>query len=398
MYYNKFNDESISALAFGMMRLPVDSSNAVDEKQTFEMVDYAIANGVNYFDTAYPYHGGISEIVAGKALKRYPRDKFYLATKFPGHQISSSYNPKEVFEEQLKKCGVDYFDFYLMHNVYENSINVYTDEKWGIVDYFKEQKRLGRIRHLGFSSHGDLEVIKRFIEYCNGDMEFCQIQFNYLDWKLQNAKSKYDTLTAMGIPVWVMEPVRGGRLASLDAETEMKMKRLRPDESIAAWAFRWIQGHENVTVTLSGMSNMAQMRDNIKTYETRKPLNEEENKIIEETVNKMYDSIPCTGCRYCCDGCPKGLNIPLMLSIYNEMKFSPVVNASMRLEAFPEDKRPSACIKCGKCSKICPQKINIPEAMTELNVALSKMPKWTDISKEREEAAKKLKSRSDSAK
>lgn len=391
MYYNNFKGKKISALAFGTMRLPLTENKDIDEKQTFDMVDYALANGVNYFDTAYPYHGGLSEIVVGKALKRHPRESFYLATKFPGHQISASYDPKAVFEEQLEKCQVDYFDFYLLHNVYENSVKVYTDKKWGILDYFLEQKRNGRIRHLGFSSHGGLDIITKFLDYCDGKMEFCQIQLNYLDWTMQDAATKYKILSQRNIPVWVMEPVRGGRLAALDAETENKMRELRPDESVAAWAFRWLQGLDNVTVTLSGMSNMAQMKDNIKTYETRKPLNETELEVIKSAVNKMHKSIPCTACRYCCDGCPKGLDIPMLLAIYNELLFAPVVNASMRLEALPEEKLPSACIKCGKCALTCPQKIDIPLSMTGLAESMKKLPKWADISREREEAAKKLK-------
>lgn len=391
MYYNNFKGKKISALAFGTMRLPLTENKDIDEKQTFDMVDYALANGVNYFDTAYPYHGGLSEIVVGKALKRHPRESFYLATKFPGHQISASYDPKAVFEEQLEKCQVDYFDFYLLHNVYENSVKVYTDKKWGILDYFLEQKRNGRIRHLGFSSHGGLDIITKFLDYCDGKMEFCQIQLNYLDWTMQDAATKYKILSQRNIPVWVMEPVRGGRLAALDAETENKMRELRPDESVAAWAFRWLQGLDNVTVTLSGMSNMAQMKDNIKTYETRKPLNETELEVIKSAVNKMHKSISCTACRYCCDGCPKGLDIPMLLAIYNELLFAPVVNASMRLEALPEEKLPSACIKCGKCALTCPQKIDIPLSMTGLAESMKKLPKWADISREREEAAKKLK-------
>ncbi len=396
MLYNNFKDKKISALAFGTMRLPVDASGAIDEKRTFEMVDYAISSGVNYFDTAYPYHGGMSEVVVGKALARYPREKFYLATKYPGHQISDSYDPADIFEKQMEKCGVDYFDFYLLHNVYENSVNVYTDPKWKIIDYFLEQKREGRIRHLGFSTHGALEVIKRFLEHCNnvysdGIMEFCQIQLNYLDWTLQSAKSKYDFLTESKIPVFVMEPIRGGRLAKLDEITEAEMRRLRPDESTAAWALRWLQGLSGVVTVLSGMSSLEQMTDNVKTFETYKPLLKCENKIVKEAVERMNDSVPCTSCRYCTAGCPQNLDIPMLLSVYNEMKFSPSVNASMRIEALDANKRPSSCIKCGKCVKVCPQKIHIPTALSELDEALVKMPKWADVSRERAEAAKKIK-------
>ena len=197
--------------------------------------------GVNYFDTAYPYHGGVSEIVMGESLSRYPRESYYLATKYPGHQLSSTYDPEAVFEEQLKKCGVEYFDFYLLHNVYENSIQVYTDAKWGILEYFAEQKRRGRIRHLGFSSHGSIQILEEFLEYAGEHMEFCQIQLNYLDWTLQKAKEKYEMLTDRGIGVWVMEPIRGGRLARLSQEEEACLRKMRPEESSAAWALRFVQ-------------------------------------------------------------------------------------------------------------------------------------------------------------
>ena len=393
MIYNSFRDKNLSALAFGAMRLPVDGNGKIDERQTFDMVDIAIRSGVNYFDTAYPYHGGMSEIVMGKALSRYPRESFYLTTKYPGHQISSSYNPKDIFEEQLAKCGVEYFDFYLLHNVYENSIAVYMDEQWGILDYFVEQKKAGRIKHLGFSTHGSLETIEKFLDYCGDHMEFCQIQLNYLDWTLQDAKAKYEMLKARNIPVFVMEPIRGGRLAKLDEQTEAAMRAARPDDSIASWALRWLQELDGVTTVLSGMSNLEQTLDNIKTFDSRKPLSDMEKNIIRSATDKMLDCVPCTSCRYCVDGCPSAINIPMMIAIYNEIKFSPSVNASMRIEALPPENRPSACIKCGKCSKVCPQNIDIPKVMDELNAALAKMPKWIDISREREEAAKKLKNK-----
>ena len=210
MIYTGFQDKKLSMLGFGTMRLPTLEGGAIDEAQVAEMVKYALDNGVNYFDTAYPYHGGMSEIVIGKVLSEYPRDSYYLATKYPGHQISSSYDLAAVFEEQLKKCGVEYFDFYLLHNVYENSIQTYLDPRWDIIGYFREQKRLGRIRHLGFSCHGRVENLREFLDAAGDDMEFCQIQLNWLDWTLQDAKAKVELLNERNIPVWVMEPVRGG--------------------------------------------------------------------------------------------------------------------------------------------------------------------------------------------
>ena len=392
MIYTNFQELKLSLLGFGTMRLPLLSNepgSPVDESQVAQMVEYAIAHGVNYFDTAYPYHGGESERIIGRVLKKYPREQFFLATKYPGHQISKSYNPAAIFEEQLKKCGVEYFDFYLLHNVYENSIQTYTDPRWGIVEYFLEQKRLGRIRHLGFSSHGSVSNLKEFLDQYGDAMEFCQIQLNYLDWTLQNAKEKYELLTERNIPVWVMEPVRGGRLAKLDAEDEAKMKAARPEETIPAWAFRFLQGLPNVQMVLSGMSNMEQMKENIATFETRKPLTTVEEQMLLEIAEGMKNSIPCTVCRYCCDGCPKGLDIPMLLAAYNELRFAPNLNVSMRLDALPEEKRPSACVGCGKCAKICPQLIDIPSAMKEFTDIVSKMPSWAEICRQRDAAAQK---------
>lgn len=389
MIYSDFQDKKLSMLGFGTMRLPLKPDGEIDEAQLREMTAYAISHGVNYFDTAYPYHGGKSERVIGRILSAYPRERYYLATKYPGHQISSSYNPAVIFEEQLEKCGVDYFDFYLLHNVYENSINTYLDPKWGIIEYFKEQKRLGRIKHLGFSCHAQTEVLKTFLDACGDDIEFCQIQLNYLDWTLQDAKTKYELLTNRNIPVWVMEPVRGGRLAKLDDESEVTLKKLRPNESIASWAFRFLQELPNVKMILSGMSNMEQMQDNVNTFCDYKPLTKEECNVLLNIAEGMKDSIPCTACRYCCDGCPMELNIPNLISTYNEIRFSPAINVAMRVEALPEEKRPSACIGCGKCARICPQGINVPKAMKDFSEALSKLPSWAEICRKRDAAAKK---------
>ncbi len=391
MIYRDFQGNQLSLLGFGAMRLPQREDGTVDEAQVEEMVRYAMEHGVNYYDTAYPYHGGTSEIILGKALKQYPRDSFYLATKYPGHQISSSYDPAAVFEEQLQKCGVEYFDFYLLHNVYENSMKTYLDPKWGILEYFKEQRRLGRIRHLGFSSHGSVKLLRQFLDICGEDMEFCQIQLNYLDWTLQNARGKYELLTERGIPVWVMEPVRGGRLAKLDDASEARLKEKRPEESVPAWGFRFLQGLPGLRMILSGMSSLEQMRDNVSTFGEYRDLSEEEKQLLLDIADGMKNSIPCTGCRYCCDGCPKGLDIPMMMSMLNEIRFSPAVNTAMRLDALPEDKQPSACVACGKCAKVCPQNIPIPQMMKELTEALEKIPSWAEICRQREEAQKKLK-------
>ena len=389
MMTNDFQGKSLSRLGFGTMRLPTNADGSIDETQVAEMTAYALAHGVNYFDTAWPYHGGESEQVIGRVLSKYPRDSYYLADKYPGHQISSTgYDPAEIFEEQLQKCGVEYFDFYLLHNVYEKSMEVYLDPQWGIVDYFKEQKRLGRIKHLGFSCHAETKGLREFLDACGEDMEFCQIQLNWLDWTLQDAKGKYDLLTKRGIPVWVMEPVRGGRLAKLSDVEEAKLKALRPDDSIASWGFRFLQSLPNVKMVLSGMSNMEQMMDNVKTFSEDKPLSAEETALLLEIAEGMKDSIPCTACRYCCDGCPAGLDIPGLISTYNEIRFSPAVNVAMRIEFMPEDKKPTACIGCGQCTQMCPQNIDVPGALKDFAEKLSKLPSWAEICRQRELTAK----------
>lgn len=393
MLTNDFHGIELSRLGFGTMRLPLlpgqTDPAAVDEKQVDEMVDYALAHGVNYFDTAHPYHNGLSERIIGRSLARHPRETWYLADKYPGHQIAERYDPAAIFEEQLKKCGVDYFDFYLLHNVYENSIQVYQDPKWGIVDYFVEQKRLGRIKHLGFSCHGSVKILEDFLDYCGDRMEFCQLQLNYLDWTLQQGREKYDLLTARGIPVWVMEPVRGGRLAKLSEEQTAALSALRPGDSAAAWALRFLQGLPNVKMVLSGMSNTAQMVENVATFTGDKPLTEAERSALLDLAEGMKDAIPCTACRYCCGGCPMGLDIPAMIAACNEARFALSGNIRMRFDALPEDKRPAACVACGSCARACPQGIDVPAAIKELAAAMEKIPDWAEVCRAREESARR---------
>ncbi len=394
MKMNEACGVTLSRLGFGCMRLPLTADGRIDDHELQHMVDYAIAHGVNYFDTAWPYHGGHSELAVGKALSKYPRDSWYLADKYPGHQIASAYNPAEIFEEQLKKCGVEYFDFYLLHNVYENSFGVYTDPKWDILNYFKEQKRLGRIRHLGFSSHARPDTLEKFLDYAGDSMEFCQIQLNYLDWTLQDAKAKYDLLTARNIPVWVMEPLRGGKLASLAEEDEDRMQALRPEESIASWSFRWLQNLPNVKMVLSGMSDFEQMVDNVRTFTGGSPQTAAEASLLAEIAEGLKDALPCTRCRYCCEGCPMQLDIPMLIHAYNDLKFAKSMTVPMQMDALPEDKKPSACIGCGACAAVCPQKIDIPAAMAEFADRLANTTSWAELCRQREEAARKLKAQS----
>lgn len=370
MVYRDFQDLKLSALGFGAMRLPLTGDGQIDEEQTVRMTAYAIEHGVNYFDTAYGYHDGKSEVIMGKVLSSYPRESYYLADKFPGYDLSNMGKVEEIFEEQLKRCGVEYFDFYLLHNVYEKNIDPYMDPNYGIMEYLLKQKENGRIRHLGFSAHGRYDTIKRFLDTSGRHMEFCQIQLNYLDWKLQDAKAKVELLGEYQIPVWVMEPLRGGKLVSLSEEHEKKLKALRPEEDIPAWAFRFLQSVKGVAVTLSGMSDMEQMVDNVRTFEEDKPLDETEMKALMEVADSMLDVLPCTACRYCVTHCPKGLDIPVLLSLYNETRF---VNGSithMAVDALDEEKRPGQCIGCKSCEAVCPQQLAIADAMHDFTEKL----------------------------
>ncbi|MBD5150520.1 MAG: oxidoreductase [Oscillibacter sp.] len=369
MLYKDFKECKLSALGLGMMRLPVidGEEKQIDEAAVEEMVDYALDHGINYFDTAWGYHGGNSELAAGRALVvRHPREKFYLATKFPGFSKENMERVEEIFEKQLEKCQTDYFDFYLFHCVCESNIDGYLDPQYGIYDYLMKQKANGRIKHLGFSAHATVEEMRRFLDACRDGLEFCQIQLNYLDWTLQDAKAKVGLLNEYDIPVWVMEPVRGGRLAKLGESHTARLNALRPDEGTPAWAFRFLQTVPGVTMTLSGMSNMEQLKDNLRTFETEKPLNEKEMAelldIADEILGKK--ALPCTACRYCTNHCPQGLDIPEIIRLYNEANFADGgFTVPAELADMPEEKKPAACVACKSCEKACPQQIKVSEMM-----------------------------------
>ena len=370
MIYKDFQDIKLSALGLGCMRLPVvDGDDAkVDEAAAAELVACAMANGVNYYDTAWGYHSGNSELAMGRILSKYPREKFYLATKFPGYSLDNMGKVEEIFEKQLEKCQVDYFDFYLFHNVCEMNIDAYLDPQYGIDAYLQKQKAAGRIKRLGFSAHASVPVMRRFLEAYGDHMEFCQIQLNYLDWTFQDAKAKVELLREYNIPVWVMEPVRGGRLAKLGESHTARLTALRPDETISAWAFRFLQGVPGVTMILSGMSNMDQLRDNLRTFEDEKPLTEQETAELMKIADEMLGrrTLPCTACHYCTDHCPQGLDIPELIKLYNEHNFTEGgFIAPMALMAYPEEKKPSACVGCRSCEAVCPQQIRISEAMKD---------------------------------
>ena len=321
MIYKKFQDKQLSALGMGCMRFPVkEESGEIDEEKTAEMFDYAIKNGINYFDTAWGYHGGKSELVVGKLLKKYPRDSFYIADKFPGYDVNNFGKVEEIFEQQLKKVGVEYFDFYLFHNVSEANIEKYLDEEqYKTCEYLVKQKQNGRIRHLGFSAHAAYPALKRFLEKYGSVVEFGQLQVNWLDWDYEDVEKRIELLKEYNIPLWVMEPVRGGRLVQLAPQHEEKLKALRPNDSLAEWAFRFLQTVADCTVVLSGMSDFAQLKENIRIHSEDKKLNGEELAALKEITKEILDGlIPCTACGYCKEYCPQGLNIPYLLNLYNE--------------------------------------------------------------------------------
>ena len=380
MIYKVFKDMELSQLGFGAMRLPVidGDDGKIDVETAFRMVDYAMEQGINYYDTAWGYHGEHSEEVMGEALRKYPRDSYYFATKFPGYDLGNMPKVKEIFERQLEKTGLDYFDFYMLHNVCEMNVNEYLDPQYGIVEYLLEQKKAGRIKHLGFSCHGEMPVLEQFLPVYGKEMEFCQLQLNYMDWDFQHGKDKVELLKEYDIPVWVMEPLRGGRLAKVTEAQEKTLKELRPEETIPAWAFRFLQSLPEVKVILSGMADEEQLRANVETFREEKPLNEEEMGALMAIAKEMSDErlVPCTACHYCTDHCPIGLDIPRLIELYNEHTLTVRGGlfgfiAPMAMAAIPPEKQPSACLDCGSCEKVCPQQIQISDVMEDFVKQLS---------------------------
>ncbi|MGI6009996.1 MAG: aldo/keto reductase [Ruminococcus sp.] len=363
MYTKTFKNEKISGLGLGGLRFPVDPDNPnhINRTKSREIVDTAMEWGINYFDTAYTYQNGDSERFLGEVLSAYPRESYYFATKFygsPGKKIEI------VFEEQMRRCGMEYFDFYLLHSMDENHIDDYMDREKGYLEYLLRQKEKGRIRYLGFSSHGAPKTLKRFLDWYDG-FDMALIQLNYLDWTLLQAKEQYEILSSRQIPVWVMEPLKGGRLCKLNQEAENLLKGAAPDRSIESWAFRFLMGLPNVQTVLSGMSSAEQVRENAAAFAKIDPLNPKEKEILEKAGHAFIKDlgVPCSGCRYCCDTCPAQLDIPLLLQSYNEKRIS---GDTWRLEGLSKIKGADQCLQCGTCVTHCPQKIDIPAVMKKL--------------------------------
>ncbi|MBQ7993830.1 MAG: aldo/keto reductase [Solobacterium sp.] len=390
MIYSDFQGLKLSRLGFGCMRFAADpSTGEINQETVNEMFDLAIARGVNYFDTAYPYLGGKSEIAMAEALKKYPRESYYIADKFPGHSLPGPVDNIALFNLSLQKCRTDYFDFYLLHNITEWSVKIYESDEYHIIPDILKMKEEGKIRHLGFSFHGGPALLEEFLTRHEGKFEFVQIQCNYLDWSLQDAKKKYDIITKHGLGVWVMEPCRGGRLAKLSEENSAKLKQLNPEASDASWAFRFLQDLPNIKVVLSGMNAVDQVEDNLNTFEAHQPLTEEERSVLFEIADSMKKGVPCTACRYCCDGCPVQLDIPYLLSVYNDYKYAPSAVSGMRLDGLEESQLPSACVQCGQCAHACPQSIDVPKALAELSEMYKNGPHWAEAAKARHKEIRK---------
>lgn len=387
MEYKEFHGLKLSALGFGTMRFPLHEDGTINEELTEKLIDYAYENGVNYYDTAFPYLDGKSEGVTAKCLSKYPRESYYLADKMPAHQFIENIDPPKIFEMELERLNTDYIDFYLLHNVNDSCLDIYTDEKIGIVRYLLEEKKKGRIRYLGFSAHATLEVLARFLTYCSEHgytMDFCQLEMNYLDWTLQRGKEKIELLNRYGIPVWVMEPCRGGKLANLSEKNHARLAELEPGRSDASWAFRWLMGIPEVKVILSGMNSEEQVEDNIKTFSEYRKLDPEEEAVLMEIAEGLKKSVPCTSCRYCTQSCPQKIDIPFMLYLYNEyMVDEGNMEPSALMSSVPAGSRPEACIGCGECAKRCPQHIDIPDKMTKLSELAAKGADWKAICRQR---------------
>lgn len=359
----RFKDIEVSRLGLGNMRLPVksgekrESSPDIDYEKAQEIVDFAYNNGVNYYDTAYMYHCGKSEEFVGHALKKYPRDSYYVADKLPIWMCDSPEDMQKVFSNQLERTGLDFFDFYLLHSL--DSDNFKKCEKYGAYDFLLKKREEGKIKNIGFSFHGTVDCLKEIIAAHKWD--FAQIQMNYLDWENQNAKTQYKLLTDAGIPVIVMEPVRGGKLADLPIKAANLCKEELPDKSNAYWAMGFVASHENVLTILSGMNSVEQLSDNLNTLTDFTEFDEHKLTVCENLAKIINSSqtIPCTGCDYCAD-CPKGVKISTMFAVYNKYMSSEISGEDAQKAYDSVDINASKCVKCGKCKQHCPQSIDIP--------------------------------------
>lgn len=366
VFKRKFKDLEVPLLGFGCMRLPMTKDNEIDMIELDKMVDYSMEYGANYFDTAYMYVNGQSEIAMGKTLNRYKREEYILADKSPIYKMRNKEDVRKTFEEQCKKCQVDYFDFYMCHNINKNTVDIYKN-----VDMYEELSKLkqeGKIKYLGFSFHGTPDILKDVVKEHKWD--FCQLQINYLDWDVVKAHEQYEIVQAEKIPVIVMEPLRGGGLVNLSDKAMDKLKSLYPNATPAEFGLRWAASRQNVITVLSGMSNLQQVKENVETFLNYKDMDADEEKAADE-IAKIIQSqgeINCTACKYCLEVCPRNINIPAAFALYNQYK---VTNNKMLFSIYydtlAESEKPEQCIKCGLCSKNCPQNLQIPELLSKIS-------------------------------
>ena len=358
-------------IGFGLMRLP-ETDGVIDIDKVCKMADAYMEAGFNYFDTAYVYHGGNSEKAVKEAIvKRYPRDSFTIATKLPAWSIHSFEDRDRIFNEQLERCGVDYFDFYLLHSI-EDGNNYDTYVKYDCFNWGVQKREEGKIKHLGFSYHGTPELLVKIVD-SHPEIEFVQIQLNYADWDnpLVHSGKLYQILSERNIPIIVMEPCKGGKLANHDEECTEILKSIRPAKSVASWAFRFVGSLPGVTTILSGMSTQDQMEDNMNTFKNFEPLSDEERAAIDKVIEVMFrvEQVGCTACRYCVDGCPMSISIPDVISAINTKRKFP---GDMRPQFFYNglvsrdgNGKASDCIACGQCEGVCPQHLPIIEILKE---------------------------------
>lgn len=364
----------ISLLGFGCMRFPLQEDGRIDEKEAEKMLDTAIAAGVNYIDTAYPYHEGDSEPFVGRVLDKYDRSSYYLATKLPLWSVHTLEDAKRLFESQLQRLHKDYVDFYLLHAVNKDTWKKVLD--LGILPYLDEEKKAGRIKNLGFSFHDHYEVFEEMIHY--RDWDFCQIQLNYMDTDTQAGMKGYELTVKKGIPLVIMEPVKGGSLAGFSGDIDKIFKDENPDASIASWALRWVGSLPNVKVILSGMSTQEQVEDNLATFADFKPLTSGEKEAVDKVIHTLRSRLQngCTACRYCMP-CPAGVDIPGNFSVWNN--YHVFLNYDIVSYDWENNLADSVkaknCIKCGKCEQVCPQKIAIRENLERLQADLEKAEK-----------------------
>ena len=364
-------------LGFGMMRLPIleeDNFKSIDYEQVNEMVDSFMDAGFNHFDTAYVYHEGIGEDTFKRCVvDRYPRESFKISTKLPLFIITEESQLEPIFSEQLKNCGVDYFDYYMLHNV-----SGFTDTAWKNVDlysFIQKKKEEGYIKHIGISTHGDSEFLEEIL-FEHPELEFVLLQINYLDWDDEGIESKkcLEVARKYNKSVMIMEPYKGGFLADVPEEAEKLMKEYNPDKSVVSWAMRFVANLEDVCVVLTGASNLEQLEGNIQEFNNADPLSEDELKLLEN-VSEIINSnitVDCTKCRYCVDACPEEIDIAKIFDLYNKDRmlgrddWTQFGNAYLNYSKLPDVGIASDCSECESCIEECPQQINIPEVLKDV--------------------------------